>query len=128
MERMRKMKSKIKTLLLLHIMLMIYSMSGICSKLASGEKFLSIKFCVYYGLIIFLLGFYAIGWQQIIKRLPLTTAFANKAVTVIWGIVWGLLFFSEPITIGKIIGAILVVLGVVIFAYSEKESEDVEHE
>ena len=125
---MRKMKSKIKTLLLLHIMLMIYSMSGICSKLASGEKFLSIKFCVYYGLIIFLLGFYAIGWQQIIKRLPLTTAFANKAVTVIWGIVWGLLFFSEPITIGKIIGAILVVLGVVIFAYSEKESEDVEHE
>lgn len=125
---MRKMKSKIRTLLLLHIMLMIYSMSGICTKLASREKFLSIKFCVYYGLIIFLLGFYAIGWQQIIKRLPLTTAFANKAVTIIWGIVWGLLFFSEPITVGKIIGAILVVLGVVIFAYSEKESEDVEHE
>lgn len=128
MERMKKMKSKVKTLLLLHIMLMIYSMSGICSKLAAGEKFLSIKFCVYYGLIIFLLGFYAIGWQQIIKRLPLTTAFANKAVTVIWGIIWGLLFFSEPITVGKVIGAVLVVLGVVIFAYSEKETEDIEHE
>lgn len=125
---MRKMKSKVKTLLLLHIMLMIYSMSGICSKLASGENFLSIKFCIYYGLIIFLLGFYAIGWQQIIKRLPLTTAFANKAVTIIWGIIWGLCFFSEPITFGKMAGAVLVVLGVVIFAYSEKESEDVEHE
>lgn len=109
-------------------MLMIYSMSGICSKLASGENFLSIKFCFYYGLIIFLLGFYAIGWQQIIKRLPLTTAFANKAVTIIWGIIWGLFFFSEPITFGKMAGAVLVVLGVVIFAYSEKESEDVEHE
>lgn len=34
-------KSKLKVLFLLHIMLMIYSMSGICSKLASGEKFLS---------------------------------------------------------------------------------------
>ncbi len=125
---MRKMKSKVKILILLHIMLMIYSMSGICSKLASGENFLSIKFCFYYGLIIFLLGFYAIGWQQIIKRLPLTTAFANKAVTIIWGIIWGLFFFSEPITFGKMAGAVLVVLGVVIFAYSEKESEDVEHE
>jgi drug/metabolite transporter (DMT)-like permease len=122
------MKSKVKILILLHIMLMIYSMSGICSKLASGENFLSIKFCFYYGLIIFLLGFYAIGWQQIIKRLPLTTAFANKAVTIIWGIIWGLFFFSEPITFGKMAGAVLVVLGVVIFAYSEKESEDVEHE
>ena len=79
-------------------------------------------------MIIFLLGFYAIGWQQIIKRLPLTTAFANKAVTIIWGIIWGLFFFSEPITFGKMAGAVLVVLGVVIFAYSEKESEDVEHE
>lgn len=122
------MKSKVKTLLLLHIMLMIYSMSGICSKLASGEKFLSIKFCVYYGLIISLLGFYAIGWQQIIKRLPLTTAFANKAITIIWGIIWGMVFFGEPVTIGKALGATLVVLGVVIFAYSENESEDVEHE
>jgi len=122
------MKSRIKTLLLLHIMLMIYSMSGICSKLASGEKFLSIRFCVYYILIIALLGFYAIGWQQIIKRLPLTTAFANKAVTIIWGIVWGGLFFDEPVTMGKVIGAILVVSGVVMFAYSEKDIEEMTHE
>lgn len=74
---------------------MIYSMSGICSKLASGEKFLSPHFCLYYAIIILLLGFYAIGWQQIIKRLPLTTAFANKAVTVVWGIIWGAVFFRK---------------------------------
>ena len=86
---------KIKTLVLLHIMLMIYSMSGICSKLASGQSFFSFKFCLYYGLIIVLLGFYAIGWQQIIKRMPLTAAFANKAVTVVWGIIWGFIFFHE---------------------------------
>ena len=82
-------------------MLMIYSMSGICSKLASGEAFLSFRFCFYYAIIILLLGFYAIGWQQIIKRLPLTTAFANKAVTVIWGIIWGAVFFHEKVTVGK---------------------------
>ncbi len=101
-------------------MLMIYSMSGICSKLASKEAFLSPMFCVYYGILILLLGFYAIGWQQIIKRLPLTTAFANKAVTVVWGIIWGLLFFKEPVTLGKVIGVLLVVIGVVIFAKSDE--------
>lgn len=115
---------KIKTLVLLHIMLMIYSMSGICSKLASGQQFLSFKFCLYYGLIIVLLGFYAIGWQQIIKRMPLTAAFANKAVTVVWGIIWGFIFFHEPITAGKVIGAVLVVAGIVMYAMADKEAEN----
>ena len=113
-------KSRLKTLFLLHIMLMIYSMSGICSKLASGEAFLSFRFCFYYAIIILLLGFYAIGWQQIIKRLPLTTAFANKAVTVIWGAV----FFHEKVTVGKVIGAILVIVGVIIYANADGKVED----
>ena len=102
------------------MMLMIYSMSGICSKKAAGVPFLSIQFCFYYGVIILLLAFYAVGWQQIIKRLPLTTAFANKAVTVVWGIIWGFVFFHEAITISKIVGAVLVIVGVVIYAYADQ--------
>lgn len=117
-------KSKIKTLVLLHLLLMVYSMSGICSKMASRQNFLSGKFCFYYGLIILLLGFYAVGWQQIIKRLPLTMAFANKAVTVVWGLVWGCLFFHESITLGKVIGVVLVIVGVIIFAKADEECCD----
>lgn len=113
-------KQKIKVMFLLHIMLMIYSMSGICSKMAAKQEFLSISFCIYYGIIILLLGFYAIGWQQIIKRLPLTTAFANKAITVVWGLVWGFVFFQEPITIRKIAGAFLVIAGVVLYAKADE--------
>ena len=124
-KKMRVMmnKSTIKTLIGLHVMLMIYSMSGICSKLAAGESFLSVLFFIYYAIIIGLLGVYAIGWQQVIKRIPLTTAFANKAVTVVWGIVWGWFFFGESITMGKLIGAAMVVVGVIIFAESD-EVED----
>lgn len=122
------MRERIKTLILLHMMLMIYSMSGICSKRASSADFLSLEFCVFYGLIILLLGLYAIGWQKIIKKLPLTTAFANKAVTVIWGMVWGMLFFREDITIGKIIGAFLIICGVVIFAYADADGKEKLHE
>lgn len=113
-------KTTIKTLIGLHGMLVVYSMSGICSKLAAGESFLSARFCIYYAVIIVLLGVYAIGWQQVIKRIPLTTAFANKAVTVVWGIVWGWFFFGESITPGKLIGAGMVIAGVVLFAKSDE--------
>lgn len=115
---------KIKTLLALHMLLMVYSMSGICSKLAAGVPFLSPKFCMYYMIIIALLGGYAIGWQQIIKRLPLTTAFSNKAVTVVWGIVWGAVFFQEPITVKKILGAVMIVAGVVLYARADHHRLD----
>ena len=114
-------KERLKTVFALHMLLMIYSMSGICSKMAAGVPFLSVPFCFYYGMILFLLAFYAIGWQQIIKRLPLTTAFANKAVTVVWGIIWGFLFFHESITIGKVLGALFVIMGVVLYSYADRE-------
>lgn len=111
------------TLIALHLLLICYSLSGILSKLAAAQPFLSPKFCLCYGGIIAILGVYALAWQQIIKRLPLTTAFANKAVTVVWGLVWGLLIFRESITPGKLAGAALVVAGVVLFSTANEEVE-----
>ena len=115
--------NKGKTLFALHLMLMIYSVSGICSKMAGQYPFLSLEFCFFYGNIILLLGFYAIGWQQIIKRLPLSIAFANKAVTVVWGTVWGVLFFEETLSVGRLVGAAMVIAGVVLYAGSDREGE-----
>lgn len=108
-------KTKLKTLFGLHLLLMVYSMSSICSKMAAGSEFLSFRFCLFYTVIIALLGLYAIGWQQVIKRLPLTVAFANKSVTVVWGIIWGFVFFHEKITVGKVVGALLVIAGVILY-------------
>ena len=99
---------------------MVYSMSGIFSKHASSCEFLSFSFCLYYGCVILLLGIYAIGWQQIIKRIPLTLAFANKSVTVIWGLILGAIFYHEQITIGKVVGAMLIISGIVLYAFSSR--------
>ena len=122
------MKSNKKYYILLNVLLMVYSMSGICSKTAAGEPLLSIKFCLLYGVIIMLLGIYAIGWQQVIKKIPLTNAYANKAVTIVWGIIWGVIFFSEKVTSGKIIGALLVIIGVTIFSFSEESGEQADEQ
>ena len=67
---------------------------------------------IFYGVSILILGMYAILWQQILKRFSLTTAFFNKAITIIWGMLWGIIFFKEAITINMIIGAIIVLIGV----------------
>lgn len=120
------MSSRIKTLFALHLLLMVYSTSGILSKLAAGVDFLSWQFVGLYAGIIALLGVYAIGWQQILRRMPLTSAFSNKAVTIVWGIVWGALFFSEPITVSKVAGAALIIAGVVLFAHADGEGPDVD--
>ncbi len=108
-----------KVYFMLHFMLMLLSVSGICTKAAAGQPFLSVRFFLYWLMGIGLMGAYAVGWQQAMKRLPLTVAYANKAVTVVWGILWGSIFFNEPITAGKLAGSLLVILGVVCYAAGE---------
>ena len=117
-------KKKVITIVLLHIMLMVYSMSGICSKMASRQDFLSLRFILYYAGVIVLLAVYAVAWQQIIKRISLTLAYANRAVTVVWGLVWGMIFFHEQVTVGKAVGAMLVVAGVVFYALADNKQSD----
>ena len=58
--------------------------------------------------------------------MPLTLAYANKAVTVIWGMVWGVLFFGESITVTKAIGAVVVIFGVVLYSFEDNKKSEVE--
>lgn len=118
------MKSRLKIYIALHILLMIYTISGIVSKFAAREDFLSLPFILLYGVEILLLAFYAIGWQQFVKRMPLSLVYANRAVTVVWGCIWSVVIFNDYLTPGKIGGAILVLIGVALFGYADgKENE-----
>lgn len=115
---------KVKYYIILHIVFAVYSFMGIASKLASGQPFLSSKFIMYYGIVISTLFVYALVWQQLLKKLPLVTAYANKAVTVIWGIVWGFIFFGEKITVFKVLGAVIIVIGVYFVVTSDNADND----
>lgn len=126
MIKKNKEKFKGRIFLLLHLLLIFYSFSGIFSKLAGKYDFMSSGFIIYYGLMVLILAVYAIGWQQIIKKLPLTAAFANKAVTVVWGAIWGVIVFNEKISINRLIGIALVVGGIVLYALSDVKGESTE--
>ena len=112
----------IKILLLLHVLLFVYSMCGIASKSAAQQPFLSTKFILFYGIVLVGLVVYALFWQQIIKKLPITVAYVNKAVTIIWGMFWGVLFFNEEITWNKWLGILVIIAGIYL-VISEEESK-----
>ena len=115
------MKKQLKWLLLLHLLLAFYSLGGLFSKMASTYEFMSLWFIIFYGASLFTLVVYAFTWQQIIKRMALTTAYANKAITVLWGIVYGRLFFDEKITINQLIGGAIIIIGIILFVRADKE-------
>lgn len=106
------MRERLKPLLLLHAIMLLYSASAIFSKLAAGEQFFSFSFLTLYGLVLLILFVYAILWQQVLKGMPLTTAYANKAVVIIWGLIWGSLFFGEAVTVKKLVASVIVIFGV----------------
>ena len=116
------MKNKLKLFLELNILFLIYSFVSVIVKIASKEETINGKFIILYIISLVIMGLYALCWQQIIKGLPLIVAYANKAVVIVWGLIWGVLFFGESVTIGKLLGVLLVVSGVVIFATSESEA------
>ena len=97
--------------LVLHVSLLMSSLSGVCSKMAANQKSL-IGFALWYGGVLLIMALYALIWQQILKHLPLTVAYANKPVSLIWGMIWGTFIFGEKITWNMILGALIIFGGI----------------
>lgn len=114
---------KIKLYITLNLIILLYSLGNIFSKIASGKAFLSFEFCLFYGLVLLVLAIYAVLWQQLLKSIPLNIAYANKSITLIWGMIWGTVIFKEQITATNIIGAAVVLVGVLMMVGGEKKNE-----
>lgn len=113
------MLKKFKNIFYIHLLLFFFSFCSVFSKLASSQQFLSFKFIMYYGISLLILGVYAILWQQILKKMPLTIAFINKGITIIWGMILGVLIFNETITFNMIIGSIIILIGIILVVEHE---------
>ena len=113
-EKKEKKKVTIRQVLVLQLVILVYTLSSVAAKYASSFEFLSLKFLGFYGLEIGILGVYAILWQQMIKRIDLSVAYANRAFGVFWSMIWAVLFFDEMVTIRNVIGIVIVFLGIVV--------------
>lgn len=107
-------KIKIKNIILLQLIVIIYTINSIIGKLSAGEEFMSIRFILFYVAEVGVLGIYALLWQQMIKRFDLSIAYANRAMALIWSAVWAVVIFHESLSIKNIIGILLVIAGTVV--------------
>lgn len=115
----QKRKFQIKDILMLQIVFFIYSINSVVAKFASAQEPFSPNFILLYGLELCVLGVYAILWQQLIKRMELSVAYSNKAVVLLWAMVFGALLFKEQITLTKVAGILLVIAGIVVLNSEE---------
>lgn len=120
-------KITIKDILMLQGIIILYSISSVVANLASKQETMSMGFLLFYGLEVAILGIYAILWQQAIKKFELSIAYANRAMVVLWSMVWAVLFFGNQITVGNMVGLALIIVGTIIINREEKgEIKDAE--
>lgn len=112
------MQQKISFIHIISLLLvfLVYSSANIFMKLSSGEDSIILS-GVYFACTIGILGIYACLWQQILKHIPLTTAFMFKSITVLYGMFFAYIIFHETITANNIIGALLIVAGIIILGW-----------
>ena len=115
---------KIKNVVCLQGVVMIYTISSVMSKEASASAGEPFRFLFFFGMEFVVLGIYAVLWQQMIKRFELSVAYANRSMAVVWSMIWAVIFFHDEITARNVIGVLLVVTGTVIINTDNKESAD----
>lgn len=115
-----KKKVNIKDILILQLAVVLFSGASVMSKFASGEDFLSIGFILFMGIEVVILGLYAILWQQLLKRFDLSIAYANKAMVLLWYMVWAMIIFKEQVGIKNYIGVAIVIVGILFINRPEK--------
>ncbi len=105
---------KFKDFIYVQILMLGLSLAGVLGKLLSTTPFLSARFFLYlFGLNVLHMT-YAIFWQQLLKRLPLSQAYMNKAIGIVWGLILGAVIFQEVITPFMIGGSILIIYGLIL--------------
>jgi drug/metabolite transporter (DMT)-like permease len=108
-----------QNLLLLAAAFLVYSSESIFIKLASNEETMSVSFIMYYGLAICVLGVYAVLWQFVLKRIPLSIAFMCKSITLIIILLIAHVLFGESITLSNTLGSGIILSGIILLAWEK---------
>lgn len=118
-------KNKFFPFILMHIGFLIYASYTLLGKLAAKHDFMSPVWIAFYAGIILVLAVYAIIWQQVLKAFALPVAMCNKAVTIVWGMLFSALLFGEQITVKKLVGAAVILCGIVLlFSADSQKAEE----
>jgi len=117
-----------KNILLLQAVVVIYTLSSVVAKFATGKELFSFSFFLFYGIEVAILGVYAVLWQQMIKRFDLSVAYANRAMALLWSAIWAVVLFHENLTGKQLLGIAFVIIGTVIVNTDQSPKEKKEEQ
>ena len=107
-----------KTYLALVGVNLIYACTSIFTKMASRQEMLSWPYLFWIAGAIGVMGVYALLWQQVIARMPLSTAYMFKGTGLIFVLLISALLFGEAITLNNVLGSVIIIAGIVLYAKS----------
>lgn len=99
---------------------LIYSVSGVIAKKSSVADPYSLSTLVRFLTVISILGVYSAFWQVSLKYIPLSTAFFCKGSVVVFSLIWAVVIFGENITLYNVLGAVLIIVGILVMAQDRK--------
>ena len=118
--KMKITSSDVKKYSLLYFNLLLYSLFLVLARFAGSYPLVSRSAILIYFACFFVLGMYAILWQQVLKRFPLMVAYANRAIIIPLSMLWGVLLFNERITWNMVLGAAIIIGGIMLVVRSDE--------
>ena len=107
-----------KTYLALIGVNLVYACTSIFTKMASQQKPMSFPYLLWIAGAVGVMGVYAMLWQQVISRMPLSTAYMFKGTSLVFVLLFSALLFGEAITLNNVVGSAIILAGIVLFAKS----------
>ena len=105
-----------KHVLALLLVYLLYAFEPIAAEITSHKDMLSWQFWLGLCTVIGILGLYAICWQQILKHINLSVAYMFKGTSLIFVLMLSYILMGEQITLWNIIGSIVIIIGLIVFA------------
>lgn len=94
----------------------LYACVTIFTKYASQQEMMSMRYLLGLGGAIAVMGVYAFLWQQVLRHIELSTAYMFKGTSLVFVMLLAALLFGEAITWMNVLGAAIIILGIVLYA------------
>jgi drug/metabolite transporter (DMT)-like permease len=97
---------------------LIYACTYVCMKMASVHDFFSVKYVLWILGTVGIMGVYAVLWQQVLARIQLSTAYMFKGMSLVFVLIFSAFLLGEGITWPNVLGSIIIISGIILYAKS----------
>lgn len=94
--------------------ILMESLTTTFMKIGGKYPLFSLPYLTFFGIAVAIMAVYAVIWQLILERMPLTTAYLRKGISYVLVFFWAIVIFHETITLRQFIGVIVIIIGMVV--------------